>query len=126
MGLPFIMRDVTLWAFTQDFFNNPSRADELKEVETSMRYMTMSTPAYLAQLAVIQDFDTTDRLHEIKVPTLVLAGEEDILIPVSLSRKLHDLISHSNWKTVRGGHGCMWEFPDSFNQALVKFVQSID
>ena len=124
MGVPFVMRDVALWAFTQDFFNE--REGELSEVETDMRFMTQSTPAYLAQLAVIQDFDEAEQLHAIKVPTLVLAGEQDILIPVSLSRKLHELIPGSRFQTVLGGHGCMWEYPDSFNTAFVEFLESID
>lgn len=124
MGVPFVMRDVTLWAFTQDFFHN--REDELRDVEIDMKYMTQSTPAYLAQLAVIQSFDTTTRLNEIKVPTLVLAGEQDILIPVSLSQKLHELVPGSRWKMVIGGHGCMWEYPDSFNAAFLEFLQSLE
>ena len=122
MGVPFVMRDVTLWAFTQDFFT--SREAELRQVETDMKYMTQSTPAYLAQLAVIQHFDTTQRLQEIKVPTLVIAGEQDILVPVSLSQRLHELILGSLWTTVPGGHGCIWEYPNSFNKAFLAFLQT--
>jgi 3-oxoadipate enol-lactonase len=88
-----------------------------------MKYMTQSTPAYLAQLAVIQNFDTTQRLDGIKIPTLILAGEQDILIPVSLSQRLHGLIPGSLWTTVPGGHGCMWEYPGSFNKAFLEFLQ---
>ena len=79
LGVPFVMRDVTLWAFTVPFFEQ--RAAELAEFETAMRYMAQPVHAYLAQLAVIQEHDTTSRLGQIAVPTLVLAGEEDILIP---------------------------------------------
>jgi 3-oxoadipate enol-lactonase len=35
MGVPFVMRDVTLWAFTLDFFR--TREDELAEFETGMK-----------------------------------------------------------------------------------------
>lgn len=128
LGVPFVMRDVLLWAFTTDFFSDPLRAGELREVETGMAEMTQSTAAYLAQLAVIRDFDTRERLREIdtaKIPTLVLVGEQDILIPVSLSRRLHESIPGSKWKTVRGGHGCVWEFPDSFNEAFLEFIESV-
>ncbi|HEY8043102.1 MAG TPA: alpha/beta fold hydrolase, partial [Streptosporangiaceae bacterium] len=52
LGIPFVMRDVTLWAFTTDFFRD--RPDELAEFETAMKYMDQPVPAYLAQLAVIQ------------------------------------------------------------------------
>jgi 3-oxoadipate enol-lactonase len=56
---------------------------------------------------------------------LVLAGEEDILIPVRLSRALHEAIPGSQWATCRGGHACLWEHPDSFNEVVVKFLSSV-
>jgi 3-oxoadipate enol-lactonase len=121
LGVPFVMRDVTLWAFTVPFFTD--RPDELAEFETAMRYMDQPLPAYLAQLAVIQRHDTTARLAEITVPTLVLAGEQDILIPVPLSRALHDAIPDAEWQTVKGGHACLWEHPASFNDAVLDFVR---
>lgn len=120
-GVPMVMRDVTLWAFTLDFFNE--REDELREFETAMRYLNMPVPAYLAQLAVIQNHDATARLGEITVPTLVLAGEQDIIIPVALSKQLNDLIPKSQWRTTPGGHGCMWERPDEFNAAFIEFLR---
>jgi 3-oxoadipate enol-lactonase len=121
LGVPFVMRDVTLWAFTTEFFSE--RPDELAEFETAMKYMDQPVPAYLAQLAVIQAHDTTDRLPQVTTPTLVLAGEQDILIPVSLSRELHEAIPGSQWQTVRGDHACLWEHPESFNQAVLDFVR---
>jgi 3-oxoadipate enol-lactonase len=121
LGIPFVMRDVTLWAFTTEFFS--TRPDELAEFETAMRYMDQPLPAYLAQLAVIQQHDTTARLAGITTPTLVLAGEQDILIPVPLSRELHQGIPGARWQTVQGGHACLWEHPASFNDAVVDFVR---
>lgn len=120
LGVPFVMRDVTLWAFTLDFFN--TRESELAEFETAMRYMSQPVYAYLAQLAVIQEHDTREQLGQITVPTLVLAGEQDILIPTALSHDLHELIPGSKWRTTPGGHGCIWEHPDAFNSAFVGFL----
>ena len=57
LGVPYVMRDVTLWAFTVPFFDQ--RGEELAEFETAMRYMDQPVHAYLAQLAVIQQHDTT-------------------------------------------------------------------
>jgi pimeloyl-ACP methyl ester carboxylesterase len=121
LGVPYVMRDVTLWAFTVPFFEQ--RGAELAEFETAMRYMDQPVHAYLAQLAVIQQHDTTSRLGQIAVPTLVLAGEQDILIPVSLSRRLHEHIPGSRWATTRGGHACLWEHPAEFNQTFLDFVK---
>jgi 3-oxoadipate enol-lactonase len=122
-GVAFVMRDVTLWAFTVPFFQE--REDELREFEAAMADITMPVGAYLAQLHVIQHHDTTDRLGQIDVPTLVLAGEEDILIPTRLSHALHELVPGSRWVTVPGGHACLWEHPEPFNQAVVDFVSSV-
>ena len=121
LGVPFVMRDVTLWAFTVPFFEE--RGAELAEFETAMRYMDQPVHAYLAQLAVIQDHDTAGRLGDISVPALVLAGEEDILIPVSLSRRIHEGIPGSEWATTKGGHACVWEHPAEFNRTFLDFVR---
>ena len=55
---------------------------------------------------------------------VVLAGEEDILIPVRLSLRLHEAIPSSTWATVPGGHACLWESPDAFNRTFIAFVTS--
>jgi 3-oxoadipate enol-lactonase len=121
LGVPFVMRDVALWAFTVPFFEQ--RGAELAEFETAMRYMDQPVHAYLAQLAVIQNHDTTGRLGAITVPSLILAGQEDILIPVSLSRRIHEAIPGSQWATTSGGHACIWEHPDEFNRTFLDFVR---
>jgi 3-oxoadipate enol-lactonase len=121
LGVPFVMRDVTLWAFTVGFFEQ--RGAELAEFETAMRYLDQPVHAYLAQLAVIQGHDTTERLGQISSPALVLAGEEDILIPVALSQRLQAGIAGSQWATTKGGHACLWEHPADFNQVFLDFVR---
>jgi 3-oxoadipate enol-lactonase len=121
LGVPFVMRDVTLWAFTVPFFEQ--REGELAEFETGMRYLDQPVHAYLAQLAVIQEHDTTARLGGISTPALVLAGEEDILIPVALSRRLHEGIAGSQFATTPGGHACLWEHPAPFNEAFLSFIK---
>jgi 3-oxoadipate enol-lactonase len=104
-GVPFIMRDVTLWAFTQPFFWE--REDELKEFEMEMADLPMSVDAYLAQLNVIQAHDTTGRLDR---------------IPVSLSKKLHEGLPKADWATSKGGHASMWEHPTEFNRTYLGWL----
>ena len=121
LGVPFVMRDVGLWAFTTGFFEQ--RGAEAAEFETAMRYLDQPVHAYLAQLAVISGHDATSRLGQITTPSLVLAGEEDILIPVSLSRRLHESVPGSVWATTAGGHACLWEHPAAFNETFLDFVR---
>lgn len=123
INVPFVMRDVALWCFTGPFFNE--RPAEAAEFAAAMAGLDQTTEVYLSQLSVIQTHDATDRVGQIKVPAMVLAGEEDILIPVRLSRDLHALIPDAKWKTVPGGHACIWEFPEPFNNAFIDFVRSV-
>src|SRR5690349_22422157 len=52
MGVPTVMRDVTLWAFTQEFFEQ--REAMLKEVEAALAALDQPVEAYLAQLHSIE------------------------------------------------------------------------
>jgi 3-oxoadipate enol-lactonase len=123
LGVPFVMRDVTLWAFTVPFFEE--QEETLAEFEGEMAQISQPVEIYLAQLSSIQTHDTTARLGEMGVPTLVLAGEEDILIPVRLSRRLHEGIPGSVWETTPGGHACLWESPQPFNRAVLDFLAGV-
>lgn len=119
MSVQDVMRDVTLWAFTPDFFR--FHKDKLKEVDDAMQNLDMSLEAYLAQLNVIRQFDSMDALRQLAKDgktlggieeidsrrIMVLAGEEDHLIPVEQSRELRAEIPRSVWRTTTGGHGCM-------------------
>jgi 3-oxoadipate enol-lactonase len=122
IDVPFVMRDVMLWAFTGPFFEE--RPEEVAEFNEAMASLKMDEEAYLAQLNVIQQHNALDRLSTVGVPALVLAGEEDILIPVRLSRRLHEAIPGSAWATVPGGHACLWETPQPFNSAFLYFVRT--
>jgi 3-oxoadipate enol-lactonase len=123
MGVATVMRDVLLWAFTVPFFSE--QTEMVKEFEAEMAAIDQPLEAYLAQLSSIQTHDTTDRVGTIGVPTLVLAGEQDILIPVSLSRQLHEAIPGAEWATTPGGHACMWESPEPFNAAVLDFLSRV-
>jgi len=120
LGVSFVMRDVTLWAFTVPFFE--TREEELREFEAAMADIPQPLEAYLAQLSSIRTHDTIDRLGRITVPTLVIAGEEDILIPVELSRRLHAAIAGADWATTPGGHASIWEHPKPFNESVLAFI----
>ena len=121
MSVQDVMRDVTLWAFTVPFFRQ--RTEELEEFEGAMRGLDMGVEEYLAQLNVIQRFDSTGPLGGLRMEgkglgglsgrqVLVLAGKTDILIPVTLSKELAEGIEGSWFLSTKGGHGCMVNFSD--------------
>ena len=71
-------------------------------------------------------FDIRNRVSEIKIPTLVLCGEEDQLTPVKYSRYLHENIAASRLVLIpNAGHMVMVEQPDLFNRAITSFLDAL-
>ncbi len=123
LGVGFTQREVILWAFTTDFFEQ--QEETLVEIEELMAANPQSTEGYLAQLHSIETHDTRGRLSTVSCPALTLVGEGDILIYPKLSRRLHEELPDSSWVEVPGGHACLWEFPDEFNQAVLGFLDGL-
>ena len=86
-----------------------------------MALIAQPLDAYLAQLSSIQTHDTTDRVGSIAAPTLVIAGEEDILIPVGCHGGC-TLPSPGPSGRPAGWSRLVWEHPTPFNQAVIEFV----
>jgi len=71
-------------------------------------------------------FDIRSRLSEIRLPALVLCGEEDQLTPVKYSRDLHEIISSSRLVLIpHAGHMVMLEQPDMTNTTLEIFLNAL-
>ncbi len=68
-------------------------------------------------------FDVMERVKEIKVPTLVICGEDDILTPVKYSRYLEASIPGSRLAVIpAAGHMVMWEQPEEVNKVIAEFL----
>jgi pimeloyl-ACP methyl ester carboxylesterase len=67
--------------------------------------------------------DSTPLLSEIRCPTLVIVGEEDIVTPVSVSREMQRSIPGSELVIIpAAGHLSNMECPEPFNAALGRFL----
>ncbi len=83
------------------------------------------TPAFVARQAItsLNASDSRARLGEIRVPTLVVVGEEDIITPPSESQTLANNIPNSQLHSLRwAGHFPMLEQPETFNRLLGDFL----
>lgn len=66
--------------------------------------------------------DLRDRLKEITIPTLIIAGA-DSLIPISMAQFLHENIKGSVLEIIPdAGHMPMLEKPEEFNEAILRFI----
>jgi pimeloyl-ACP methyl ester carboxylesterase len=86
-----------------------------------------SAEAFLAQLQAFDAHDALDRLGRIVVPTLVLAGAEDIATPPSLGRLVAERIPGALFEVMEGeAHQPFQEAPDVFNDRVARFWHEAD
>ncbi len=92
------------------------------EVEAMIaRQRPMATAA--AARGMAQRPDRSTWLRNVKVPTLVLTGEQDKLMPLATSQAMADAIRGATLVVLRGaGHLSNLERPDLFNQHLAHFM----
>ena len=66
---------------------------------------------------------TLVRLETLQVPTLVLAGEADLVSPPALMRMLAAHIPDCQFATVaEAGHAAHWERPEIWNRLVLEFM----
>jgi len=76
------------------------------------------------QADAIRGHDTGARLGEIRVPTLITTGTEDILVPPVFSRDLHARIPGSALVTIEdAGHLHFIEQAERFNEVCLGFLR---
>jgi pimeloyl-ACP methyl ester carboxylesterase len=69
--------------------------------------------------------DSTPTLGEIRVPTLIVVGEEDEITGPDLAQQMHGQVAGSELVLVPGaGHLANLEHPGAFNAALARFLST--
>lgn len=104
--------------------SNASKPELFVEVLQMIR--SAPVPSMISTLlAMVSRPDFSDLLGEIKVPTLVVWGEEDRTIPPEETKKLAKAIPGAKGVAIPGaGHLPFLENPSAFNQAVLEFLAS--
>jgi pimeloyl-ACP methyl ester carboxylesterase len=98
----------------------------LMELFASSLQYGFSPQGILGQVAAVLTHNTEDRLAQIRVPTLVLTGDADRLVPPAYSERLAALIPGAKLVKIPGGsHAFNLEQPDAFNRAVLEFLASV-
>lgn len=109
--------------FASDSFT--SRVKEIANVrEMIVKTSEQSICSTLLALSVRKD--TCHMLSEIKVPVLIMVGNEDKITPPAAARFMHEKIKGSLLKIIdHAAHLSNLENPDEFNVQLKKFLLTI-
>ena len=110
--------------FNQEFIDR--ELPKLMQVFAGAMQYGFSMEAILGQVAAVMSHQATDRLHQIKAPTLVITGDADRLVPPANSDILAKNIPGARLVKIPGGsHGFNFETPDIFNRAVLDFLASV-
>ncbi|MFZ3208725.1 MAG: alpha/beta hydrolase [Geobacteraceae bacterium] len=73
------------------------------------------------------DFELyTSKYRDIRLPSLIIWGENDRVIPLSNGHKLHTALADSRLEVVQGcGHNVQEEMPEKAADLMLTFVQSL-
>jgi 3-oxoadipate enol-lactonase len=89
---------------------DPANIEPFKRIAAEL---PASLDVMLAQMQAIQGHDTSLRLGEIGMPTLVVHGTEDQMLPVSNACAIAARIPHARLEILEGvGHLFWWERPE--------------
>ncbi len=101
------------------FESNPELIREITNIITLNNREGVSA----ALIAMAERRDSTNLLSSIKCPTLIIAGDEDTLIPFSESETMHTQIAGSQFHLLpRAGHLVNLEKPAAFQKVFEEFL----
>ena len=108
--------------FTSTFLNlNPYMLGVIRE-----EFLATPAKGYLGCLYAIRKLNYLDRLSAIKIPTLIMVGEDDPGTPVSASEAMHKKISNSKLVIIKSArHLSNIEQSEVFNTNLLTFLNSL-
>jgi pimeloyl-ACP methyl ester carboxylesterase len=97
-------------------------------LQTAKAQMVRTPPDVVrADFQACAAFNRCERVREIKVPALIIAGEKDKMTPPELARELAASISTARLEVISGGsHLAMLEQPDEFNEVMAKTFRKTD
>ncbi len=76
-----------------------------------------------AIVITLRDEDLYQDLPKISVPTLIIHGVHDKVIPFAQAQEVNQLIKNSQLVPFQySGHGPFWEERDKFNKLLAQFI----
>ena len=119
---PIVEPTIGRW-FTAPF--REQRRDVIDPVRTRIR--TTNPQGYAGCCAAISQLDLTDRISAIKLPTVIVVGEEDQGTPVAASRAIQAQIAGSQLEIIKSAaHLSNLEQPEEFTRIITSFLARLD
>jgi pimeloyl-ACP methyl ester carboxylesterase len=117
-GYPFVREHMEKVFFNQSFVTEEAIGEIVSILEDRARVLNLIHAARSAKKDNLKDV-----LGQIKVPTLLLWGEDDVVTTMEVAETFHKLIPNSQLVSIKNcGHAPMIEHPEWFAEEVRKFL----
>ena len=108
------------------YFTAAFRADAPETVAACKEVLLRNDPAgYVASCHAVANVDWLDRLADVRCPTLVIAGAEDIGAPVEMSQAISERIPGARLEVIEAAsHLSVVERPEAFSRLFADFISA--
>lgn len=123
IGLSVVTAPVMKIMFGKTFLTDPARAAEREEWRAELKKNQRTI--YRAVNGVIERKPILDELGDIRCPTLIMVGDEDVATKPAKAERIHQAIPGSRLLRIpNAGHSSTVEQPELVNRALLEFLAS--
>ena len=113
-------------AFSPELLDSPDAEAVFEQLLPLFPQTETQIRTTLEQWYADEEHDTLDRLSAIGAPTLVIAGEQDVISPARLGHAVAERIPGARYELLTGpgsSHGLMVERPEEFIDLVLGFLQ---
>jgi pimeloyl-ACP methyl ester carboxylesterase len=101
------------------------RKELVKEI-IGLRMKINDKVMQLQQISAVVNFDSLDRLGSLNMPVLILSGEDDHVVPLENSLRMHEILPNSRFVKFRNaGHLVNMEKPEEYNHEVLNFIKQV-
>ncbi|MGG7518712.1 pyrimidine utilization protein D [Allorhizobium undicola] len=119
-GIPAFLKAQPLFLYPSWWMSENAQRLEVEE-RNGLAYFQGKTNI-TRRIAALRVFDVDDRLDQIRVPCLVLATPDDLLVPYQRSLRLADGLPKARLHLMEnGGHAVNIVHPEAFNRTALEF-----
>ncbi|MFX1356119.1 MAG: alpha/beta fold hydrolase [Promethearchaeota archaeon] len=125
LGMEAIFSQFVLWSTNDTIYAR--NTDFIEILKAQYLKDNDQVHAFVSVLKAVKKFDVINQLQKIKKPTLVLAGEFDILTPPEYSEVIHNKIVDSEFLVLDGAAHTLNFIEDGkpFNKVVLEFLSKL-
>jgi pimeloyl-ACP methyl ester carboxylesterase len=113
-----------LFGMSEQFYDSPGAIEYSKQLMRANPY-PQPVEAFQRQVQASGCHEARDRLGTISVPTHVIGGEHDTLVPVWKSKELAELIPSADYSVMPGApHALNMERAQEFNEMVLDWLRA--